>query len=256
VPVLIHAVLITLGGLGFVVLAGVGNKIVRRDRRPLPVQVRAVLATSGILVVAGTVLFAACEWNGALGGLPTADRLVNALFQSVTLRTAGFNSVDFGGLGAATALFMMAFMFIGASPGSTGGGIKTTTATVLVAAIRSMARRSEHTTLYRREVPREIVYRSLAILVISGAVLTAGLFLLLLFEEQPFLDLLFETTSAFATVGLSLGATAHLGPAGKLTIIALMFVGRIGPLTLALLLGTGAARRVRFRYPETRLMVG
>jgi trk system potassium uptake protein TrkH len=215
-----------------------------------------VLAASGLLVAAGTVLFAACEWDGALGGLPAGDRLVNALFQSVTLRTAGFNSVDFGGLTSATVLFMMVFMFVGASPGSTGGGIKTTTATVLVAAIRSMARRGEHTTLFRREVPREIVYRSLAILVISGAVLTAGLFLLLLFEDQPFLDLLFETTSAFATVGLSLGATAHLGPAGKLIIIALMFVGRIGPLTLALLLGTGATRHVRFRYPETRLMVG
>jgi len=279
-PLLLHAALIVLGGLGFVVLAGVwtrfgtrvasrlgervGRRVgwrtgrpVRRSRStPLSVQARTVLVASGVLLVAGTVLFAACEWRRSLAGLSVGDRLVNALFQSVTLRTAGFNSVDFGGLGAATVLFMMLFMFIGASPGSTGGGIKTTTAVVLLAAIRSTTRRGESTTLSRREVPRDIVYRSLAIVVISVAVVVMGLFLLLLFEDQPFLDLLFEAVSAFGTVGLSLGATPALGPAGKLTIIAVMFIGRIGPLTLALLLGTGAERRVRFRYPETRLMVG
>jgi len=229
---------------------------VRRGGRPMGVQVRTVLATSGVLLVSGTLLYLACEWNRTLGGLSPVDKLVNALFQSVTLRTAGFNTVDFTDLGAATALFMILFMFIGASPGSTGGGVKTTTVTVLLAAIRSTTRRGAPVRLFRREVPREIVYRSLAILVISAGVVAGGFFLLLLFEDQPFLDLFFETVSAFGTVGLSLGATASLGPTGKLIIIGVMFVGRTGPLTLALLLGTGAEQRVLCRYPETRLMVG
>lgn len=256
VPLLTHAVLITLGGLGFVALAAVGPRIVRRGRRPLPVQVRTVLAASGLLVAAGTAIYAACEWRRTLDGLSLADKLVNALFQSVTLRTAGFNSVDLAELGGATALFMIVFMFVGASPGSTAGGIKITTAAVLLAAIRSAIRGGAPTTLFDREVARDVVLRSLAIAVISVAVVGLGLFVLLLFEPRPFLELLFETVSAFGTVGLSLGATPELGPAGKLTIIAVMFVGRIGPLTLALLLGTGAARRTAVRYPETRLMVG
>lgn len=256
VPVLLHAVLITLGGLGFVVLAAVGTRLVRPTRRPMTVQVRTVLAASAVLVIAGTVLYAVCEWERTLSGLPVADKLVNALFQSLTLRTAGFNTVDFTGLRSATALFMIVFMFVGASPGSTGGGIKTTTAVVLLAALRSGVGRDGPTRLFDREVPRDVVFRSLAIVVISGGVVVTSLFLLLLLEPRPFLDLLFEVTSAFATVGLSLGVTGELGPAGKLIIITLMFTGRIGPLTLALLLGREAARPSGVRFPETRLMVG
>jgi len=252
----VHAVLITLGGLGFVVLATVGNRLVRRRRQPVPVQVRTVLVASAVLVAAGAVIFGACEWNRTLEGLPMLDKAFNALFQSVTLRTAGFNSVDFTDLRGATALFMIAFMFVGASPGSTGGGVKTTTVMVLLAAMRTAVKGRGEITLYEREVPREIVLRSLAIVVASVAIVGVALFLLLLFEPQPFLPLFFEAVSAFGTVGLSLGATPTLGPAGKLTIIAVMFVGRIGPLTLALLLGTSARQQVAVRYPETRLMVG
>ena len=258
VTLLLHALLIVLGGLGFVVLAGIGGRLVpgARRKRPLPVQARTVLLVSTVLLLAGTAAYAVLEWQRTLGGLSVADKLSNALFQSVTLRTAGFNSVDFGSLHAATSLLMILFMFIGAAPGSTAGGIKVTTAAVLLAAIRSTMRPGQPTTLFAREVPAAIVTRSLAIAAISLAVVGGGLFLLLLFESQPFLPLLFEATSAFGTVGLSLGATAELGPAGKLTIIAIMFIGRTGPLTLALLLGTGTARRASVHYPETRLMVG
>jgi len=254
---LVHAVLITLGGLGFLVLATVGGALMRKRRRQtVPVQVRTVLVASAVLVVAGTAIYCACEWNRTLEGLPVVDKLVNALFQSVTLRTAGFNSVDFTDLRGATALFMIAFMFVGASPGSTGGGVKTTTVMVLMSAMRTAVKGRGEITLYEREVPREIVLRSLAIVGASLAIVGVALFLLLLFEPQPFLSLFFEVVSAFGTVGLSLGATSGLGPAGKLTIIAVMFVGRIGPLTLALLLGTSARRSAAVRYPETRLMVG
>lgn len=253
---LLVAALVILGGLGFAVLAAVWWRLRRSASGPLTVQVRIVLAASSLLLAAGTAIFAAVEWDRSLAGLPLGERLLNAFFQSVTLRTAGFNSVSFDTLAPATVLIMLGFMFIGASPGSTGGGIKTTTAAVLLAAIRSTIRPSEPVRLFGREVPREIVDRSVAIGAISAAVTGAALFLLLVVERQPFLDLLFEVISAFGTVGLSLGATGELGPAGKLTIIALMFVGRIGPLTLALLLGAGAAKKPAVRYPQTRLMVG
>jgi trk system potassium uptake protein TrkH len=201
-------------------------------------------------------LFAAFEWDGALAGMPAGDKLVHAFFQSVTTRTAGFNTVDLAALAPVTVAMMMVLMFLGASPGSTGGGVKTTTLAVLLAAIRSTARRNEPARLFDREVPQDVVYRSVAILVASGAILAVGLMLLLAFEPQEFLPLVFEAVSAFGTVGLSLGATAELGPMGKLIIIGVMFLGRIGPLTLALLLGAGGDRGVAFRYPTTRLMVG
>jgi trk system potassium uptake protein TrkH len=253
---LLVAALIVLGGLGFAVMAALGSRLMRRESRPASTQVRAVLAVSAVLLALGFVLFAAFEWDGALAGMTVGDKLVNAFFQSVTTRTAGFNTVDLAALAPVTVAMMMVFMFIGASPGSTGGGVKTTTLAVLLAAIRSTARSHEPARLFGREVPHDVVYRSLAILVISGAVVTVGLMLLLVFEPQGFLELAFEAVSAFGTVGLSLGATAQLGPMGKLTIIAVMFLGRVGPLTLALLLGASGEHGVVFRYPQTRLMVG
>ena len=253
---LVVAALITAGGLGFVVLAGLWRRLFERDGGQLNTQTRAVLAISAVLVVAGTLLFLGLEWNRSLGSLSVVNKLANALFQSVTLRTAGFNSVELGGLAAATVLFMMLFMFVGGSPGSTAGGIKTTTALVLLAAIRAAAPGDRPVRLFDREVPQDVIRRSLAILVISGLLVAVGFFLLLVFERQPFLALFFETVSAFGTVGLSLGATESLGSAGKLVVIVVMFIGRIGPLTLTLFLGTGGRTEPRFRLPYTRLMVG
>lgn len=253
---LIFAALIVFGGLGFAVLAEGWTRLRVSGARPPTVQVRLVLTVSTVLVLAGTVLFAGLEWNRSLAGLPVVDKLVNALFQSVTQRTAGFNSVDFAPLSLATMLCIMLFMFIGASPGSTGGGIKTTTAAVILAGIRSTLRPGGPIRLFNREVPPSILLRSLAIAVISAAIIFIGAVLLVLFEPQPLESLLFEAVSAFGTVGLSLGATAELGPVGKLIVTGVMFAGRTGPLTLALLLGMDSARVPRYRYPETRLMVG
>jgi trk system potassium uptake protein TrkH len=254
--VLVFAALIVLGGLGFGVLSALLARLGGRRGNPVSTQVKVVLAISAVLVVAGFALYALLEWNRTLAGLGVGGKLANALFQSVTLRTAGFNSVDFAALAPATVLFMMLFMFIGASPGSTGGGIKTTTLAVLLAALRSTVKPQEPVRLFDREIPEDVVFRSLAIVVISVLLVACGLFALLLCESQPFLTLAFEVVSAFGTVGLSLGATAQLGPVGKLFIIVVMFAGRIGPLTLALLLGTGGSRGAVCRYPRSRLMVG
>lgn len=246
--------LITLGGLGFSVLGAAWALMRGRPSRGLSVQVRLVLWTSLFLVALGATWFAAGEWHRSLEGLAVTDKLTNALLQSVTLRTAGFNSVNLGLLHPAIVLMMMLFMFIGAAPGGTGGGIKVTTGAVLLGAIPGIVQGRARVVIFRRTVPLETVYRSAAIAVIAGLVAFGGTALILMTHSIAFKECLFEVLSALGTVGLSLGATRELNPFGKLVIIAVMFIGRVGPLTLALLLGRASARRVT--HPDARIMVG
>lgn len=249
-----HAALIVLGGLGFVVLAWLWWRVIRRDRSRASVQVRVVLYGSAALVVLGGVAYAALEWNQTLAGLSPGDRLLNAFFQSVSMRTAGFNSVDLMTMHPATILLTIVLMFIGASPGGTGGGIKTTTVAVLGAAIPEIVGSRRGTTLLGRMVPPGTLQRAAAIAVVATLTMVLALFVLLATEDAPFEVLAFETVSALGTVGLSLGITGSLTATGKCVIIATMFIGRVGPLTLALALGERSRSHVG--YPETRIMVG
>ena len=194
------------------------------------------------------------EWDGSLAGQGLLDRLNNAWFQSVTLRTAGFNSVDFDQLSQATVMMMLVWMFIGASPGSTGGGIKTTTVAVLVAAIASVVRGRRDAEAFGRRISQRAVYRAAAIVTISAGVVFIGSLSLMMTQGFAFERTLFEATSAFATVGLSLGITSELDSVGKLIVMMLMLVGRTGPLTMALLFRRRDAMPVRF--PEEEVMVG
>jgi trk system potassium uptake protein TrkH len=249
------AALITLGGLGFGVLAAAWQRIFVGGRRsPLEAHVALVVWMTAILGVVGAVWFAVVEWDGALAGLTLGDRLANAVFQSVTLRTAGFNSVDFAVLHPSTLVLMLVMMFIGASPGGTGGGIKTTTAAVLLAALPAIGRGRARLVLRRREIALETVYRSAALVVISTGTIVLASGLLLAVNDLSLEVGLFEVVSALGTVGLSIGGTAELDALGKMIIVAVMFLGRVGPLGLALLLGRGSRERVR--YPEARVMVG
>lgn len=254
VVLLTFALLIVVGGLGFAVLAALWTRLRGGRHVALQVQVRVVIAASAVLIVVGWLLVAGLEWSRGLADLSTTDRIVNALFQSVTTRTAGFNSMAIDGLQPATVLVMMVLMFIGASPGGTGGGIKTTTAVVLLAAIPALAKRRSELVLFNRRLPLSTVYRGAAIAVIGLAVvlITAGA--LMVTHGAAFESLLFEAVSAFGTVGLSLGATASLDGFGKLIVAAAMLAGRVGPLTLALLLGQ--VRETRLSYPRARIMVG
>ncbi len=251
---LTFAALIVIGGLGFAVLAALWTRARGGRHAGLEVQTRVVIAASVVLIVVGWALVAGLEWGRGLADLSTTDRLVNALFQSVTTRTAGFNSMAMDSLQPATVLAMMVLMFIGASPGGTGGGIKTTTAVVLLAAIPALAKRRSELVLFNRRLPLSTVYRAAAIAVIGLAVvlITAGA--LMVTHEAAFESLLFESISAFGTVGLSLGATSSLDGFGKLIVSAAMLAGRVGPLTLALLLGQ--VRETRLSYPRARIMVG
>jgi trk system potassium uptake protein TrkH len=251
---LVMAALITLGGLGFAVLAFAWLRLKSSAHVGLATQVRIVLLASAALTVFGFAGVALAEWNHGLAGLATGDKLVNALFQSVTCRTAGFNSVGIDGLQPATLMLFMTLMFVGASPGGTGGGIKTTTLVVLLSAIPAIASGRQRVVLLKRTVSLETVFRCAAIAVVAMLVVIGGVTTLLVFERQDFLSLVFETVSAFGTVGLSLGATAALGISGKLVIVIVMLIGRVGPLSLALLFGR--KRQAAVGYPEARIMVG
>jgi trk system potassium uptake protein TrkH len=251
---LTYCVLIMLGGIGFLVLGAAWAWARGQRERFLSVQVRLVCWATAILVLTGTAWFAAVEWNRSLGGLGVLDKCVNALLQSVTLRTAGFNSIELDLIHPAVVFLMLIYMFIGAAPGGTGGGVKVTTVAVLLGAIPTITRGRPRIVFFGRTIPYETVYRSAAIVVIACTVATAGTVLILLTHPITLQDCLFEVLSALGTVGLSLGATSHLNSLGKIVIIALMFIGRVGPLTLALLLGRASPTRVT--YPDARIMVG
>jgi trk system potassium uptake protein TrkH len=247
------ATLIILGGLGFLVLSWLWFRALQRERSRPPVQVRVVLWLSASLIVVGALGYALLEWRASLDGLSVLDKLTNALFQSVTTRTAGFNSVDVMLMQPATILMVMVLMFIGAAPGGTGGGIKVTTLAVLTAAMPEIVGRGG-ATLFGRSIAPAILQRAATITVGAAMSAALALFVLLMSETAPFEVLAFEVISALGTVGLSLGLTPNLSVTGKAVIIATMFIGRVGPLTLALALSRSSPSALA--YPEARIMVG
>lgn len=270
--------LIVVGGIGFPVLVDLFTfkfwalPSVRRlpllkkfvAKQPLPrlsIQSKIVLITSALLIAGGTAAFWAMEHDQSLKGMPLARQAAASLFQAVTPRTAGFNTIDFTHCQPATNFLMILLMLIGGSPGSTAGGMKTTTFVVLMLAVVAMLR-ARSPEVFRRRISEDITIKSLVMLVLALAFISAATFALLLTERDTVvvtsqhgaLDLLFETVSAFCTVGLSLGVTAKLTTLGKLIIIGCMFVGRIGPLTLVLAIGRRKTQR--FAYPLEGVMIG
>jgi trk system potassium uptake protein TrkH len=217
---------------------------------------RLVLLMTGALLAVGAVLILALEGGRSLAHLPWTERIAAALFQSVSLRTAGFNTVSIGALAPATATVMMFWMFIGGSPGGTAGGVKTTTIGILALSLRSLTRSREDVELFGRRVGEATLLKAIAITLLGGLLVIMGTILLLVVQDgATYTDVLFEVVSAFGTVGLSRGLTPSLTAAGQLLIIALMFVGRTGPLTLAFALGRRRPRSF-YRYPEGRILVG
>jgi trk system potassium uptake protein TrkH len=252
--------LIVLGGLGFTTLAAFINADpMRRGWRNyltrMPTHTKLALATTFFLLVSGTLYIFFFEFDGALAPLGIKDKLLAACFQSATLRTAGFHTLDVASFQNVTLWLMIIWMFIGGCPSSTAGGIKATTAGILVLAVRAMLLGREDVELFGRSISKEVVYKSIAVVIISVLLVTVCFSLLLVSQAGSFVGLLFETVSAFANVGLSLGVTPTLGAAGKIIVIFLMYAGRIGPLTLALAVGE-QAYRAPFHYPEARILVG
>lgn len=253
---LVITTLIILGGIGFPVLVNLQNYFLKREhRRHLGLQTRVVVNMSLFLIITGAVLLFISEYKGQLQNLPWHEKILTTYFQSVTTRTAGFNTIDMTALSNGTLFIMIILMFIGASPGSTGGGIKTTTAAILFSTARSWLSGKDVPELFERTIPQDAVQKSFALLFIAQAAVAVVAFLLFITEKAPFINILFEVVSAFGTVGLSTGLTPHLSDAGKLIISFMMYMGRIGPLTLALLVGQKAIKRYYY-YPEEKVMIG
>lgn len=265
VSLLVIMGLIVVGGLGFLTLeelnlrrrAAKQEKIFR-----VSIHTRLVLATTLILLLGGWVLFAIFEWSFTLEELPIPHKLLNALFMSVTSRTAGFNTVDYADMTARSDFLTILLMSIGGSPGSTAGGLKTTTFAIIGLLAWSRFRGNRVTSIWGRSIPQDTIERAIGVFVIAFAVVTGCIFLLAtseIGEKSPFafLDYMFEAASAFNTVGLSTGSTATLSPTGRWTIIALMFLGRVGPLTLAAALARPPRPGTRtFRYAYEDVVVG
>ena len=250
--------LIIVGGLGFPAVADIYHffRDLRAGRRAhLALHTRLVLITTAVLLAGAFVFFVLVEWNGAFAGRPPAERMWAALFASITPRTAGFDTVVPAKFSVASQFVTIALMTVGASPGSTGGGVKTTTAALIVVLILAMARGERTLHMARRSIGEETRHRAFAIFGLMLAALFAVTLILCLTE--PGVDLnaaMFEAASALGTVGLSLGLTKYLTTAGRLVITAAMYVGRIGPLTLALAIL--APRRHVVEYPREEVMVG
>lgn len=261
--------LIVIGGLGHIVIFEFARRIGLGPRDTVPVRIslhtRLVLWSTLILIVSGTVLFALFEIGNTLSDAGAEEGILASLFQSITTRTAGFNTVDIGALSSPTLLFFILFMLIGGSPGSTAGGFKTTTAVLLFASARSWLRGDENIIILGREVPADAGKRAILLILFFLFLLGAGALLLAITEggrgtpfdrtNPPMITLFFEAASALGTVGLSTGITASLSGGGKIVLMILMFAGRLGPLTLASF-AMGPEKGRRLGYPQERVMLG
>jgi trk system potassium uptake protein TrkH len=248
--------LILLGGIGFAVIIDLYRYIFKLDRvRKLNLHSKIVLSVSGILILLGFVGFYIAEYHGVMENFSISRRILSSWFQSVTARTAGFNTVDITRIAPASVLVFLAMMFIGASPGSTGGGVKTTTFAVLILSVTSMLRGRRELSLYNRRISLSNYREATSLITLSVGIISIVVFLLFLVENLPFDKLIFEAISAFGTVGLSMGITAKLSGAGKLLITVLMYIGRIGPLTLIYALSM-RKREPNINYAEEKIAIG
>ncbi|EHQ87927.1 TrkH family potassium uptake protein [Desulfosporosinus youngiae] len=246
--------MIILGGLGFTVLAN----LYTYPKKKLTLHSKTVMKVSGFLIVIGAGVIFLLEMTNplTLGGLPAGTKVMAAFFQSVT-RTCGFNTVDIASMRDTTLLTMMVLMFIGASPASTGGGIKTTTFLAIVLSVLNTFQSHPHVVLGERTLPKADIQKAWAITALAIFMTFSMTSILTITESADVFVLLFEVISALATVGLSLGITPELSAAGKVVIIVSMFMGRVGLLTLGFFLSQRAEKSAAdFKYPEERILIG
>ncbi|MDP3285449.1 MAG: TrkH family potassium uptake protein [Desulfobacterales bacterium] len=258
--------LIVLGGIGFPVVFEIYNLAVKKrgKRVKISVQTKSVLVTTIILIASGTLIFLLLEPNNSLYGLSLSGSILASLFQSITSRTAGFNTVDFSVLSDGAASLLILLMFIGASPGSCGGGIKTTTFFVLFSLVKNRIRGNTTVNVFKKSLGKESLSKSVSIFLLSISLVALVLFLLLLSDHfghkeiqnaDRFISYLFEVVSAFGTVGLSMGATSAINSLGKFLLIITMLIGRVGVLTFSYVITTAEAPK-GIEYAEENLMVG
>ncbi len=257
------AFLIIIGGIGFLVVSDIHICYLRKkregERHPrLTLHSKIVLWMTGILLAVGTILFFVMEYGGVLRGMNFFEKLNVSFFQSAAARTAGFATVDIASMHDITKLMSVILMFIGASPSSTGGGIKTTTFVVLAATVWSVLRGHEDTVVFKRRIEKQAIYKSLAIVAVGLllVLLTTTVILLAEGDGVSAIDALYEATSAFGTVGLSAGLTPELSVFSKLALSFTMFVGRVGPVSLAFAVSMRHSGRGGTILPEGKVIVG
>ncbi len=259
------ALLIIIGGIGFVVIADVKGRYLDRQNkiRSLSLHSRLAISASAILIVFGTLAILLMEWSNTLAPLTIPGRILSAIFQSITARTAGFNTLNIGIAANETLFLLCILMFIGACPGSCGGGVKTTTVAGLVVRGISRLRGRSHPQVFRRTLTEDSISKATSVVMVSAALITLAIMILMMSElgglshtqtRGRFLELFFEAISAFGTVGLSTGITPSLSTVGRLTISLLMFVGRLGPMVIGL--AVSRERVDRFHYAEENIMIG
>ncbi len=248
--------LITLGGIGFAVITSV-IMVIRRGIDRFNLTSKVAIIISMILTFGGMILFFILEYSNSatLGDLNFIQKILASYFQSVTLRTAGFNTIPLGELRNSTIFMCCILMFIGASPGSTGGGIKTTTFGVILFYVIGIVKKKENVEIFNRRLDWEIMNRALAILVLAITYVSIVIMLMLITENFSPEEIVFEVISAFGTVGLTLGITPDLSTFSKLLLIFTMFVGRLGPMTFALAIGE-TKKKALSKYPKENILVG
>lgn len=247
--------LIAIGGLGFTVLLEIYNF---KSVKKLSLHTKAVLLITTILIVGGTLAILILEFNNpeTLGPMGMKDKVVNSVMSSISPRTAGVNSISIPGMTTASLFLTIILMFIGGSPGSTAGGLKTTTFGIIICTLISVIRGREDVELFKRRFPKSLVYKAVSLLLLgSGLVLTVTMILTITEPGEDFISLLYEATSAFGTVGLTTGVTQRLSSIGKIIIIVTMYLGRVGPLTVALAFAS-RNKKSKFRYPEGKILIG
>ncbi len=251
--------LIVLGGLGFLVLQEmkeVFSGVLRRRKTKISLHAKLVLTLTSFLIVFSFFLFLAIEWNHSLKMFTLKEKILSSIFQVITPRTAGFNTMDLNSLSFSAVFLLIMLMFVGASSGSTGGGVKTSTIGVIFGFLKSKITARDSVNLFRRTLPQESVMRAFTVVTLAICVIFFSSFILLLTQPVASMkEALFEVFSAFSTVGLSLGITSKLSSLGKIVIILTMYIGRIGPLTLLYAFSRQKAFG-RFEYVEETVMIG
>ncbi len=255
VVMLTISALVIVGGLGFAVWAEVWNY---KGFKKLSLHAKLVITMTSVLLIVGWILMFFFEFKNpaTLGSMSFKDKIVNSLFASVTTRTAGFNSISTDGMTTAGKFLTIMLMFVGGSPGSTAGGVKTTTIGLLIMTVVSVIMNKEDTVIFKRTIKKEVVYKTLAIVFIALAVIMLDILILSVTEKgMPFEYVVYEAFSAFGTVGLSLGLTPNLSFIGKVIVAITMYIGRVGPLTLMLAL-SNKGKGISIKYPEGKILVG
>ncbi|TWM27124.1 hypothetical protein CHCC14821_1530 [Bacillus paralicheniformis] len=242
---LVISFLFIIGGIGFTVLSDLWHK---RSFKKLSLHSKLMIYGTFIINLSAMIFIFLLEYQNqkTLGMLPPAEKLWGAYFQAVTPRTAGFNTTDIGSLHESTITLLLLLMFVGAGSASTGGGIKLTTFLVILLSVITFLKGKKHISIAKKTLKDQLIIRSLAISTISVLLILAAVFILNMTEPKPFLAILFEVVSAFGTVGLSMGITADLTPVGKIMIIFIMFLGKLGPLTLAFSLARPEQENIRY----------